>query len=125
MQPLRDGERLAPDAAVRMNDDARVGVAVLARLMKQRQEIRRVRNDVRQQDVVEAPARVELLAGRDLEGELQMLPPRELDHAGAEVDAHAFRRFHRGEHVACTAADLEHVRPGGTWKRMICSTRRW
>ena len=41
-----------------------------------------------------------------------MLPPRELDHSGADVDAHALRRLERGEHVARTAADLEHAAAG-------------
>lgn len=78
--------------------------------LEDRQQVLRVGHEVAEDDVVEGRVEIDLLAGGDDELELGMAAARELDHAGADVDADAAGRLQRRQQVARPAADLEHAR---------------
>ncbi len=109
---LEHPQHRPPELAVRVDDDPRLAVGMAPDVGEQPDEVVDVRDEVGEDDVVERPVELDVLARPDLEAKLRMARPRGFDLAGADVDSHALRRRERGEQVAAAAADLEHGRPG-------------
>ena len=107
-QELGEPEHRPPDAAVRVDDHPGALVRVLGDAVEELEQVVHVRHQVREDDVVERLAELQLLAGDALEPELWVLRPRAVDHPLRDVDADADARLQRGEQVARARADLEH-----------------
>ena len=91
-----------------MDDDPGVAVRVPGDVAEEGEQVVDERQQVGEDDVVERVAEVDVLAGADFEPELRMPRSRELDHAGADVDADSDSRCERCEQIAGAAPDLEH-----------------